>query len=166
MVSEGGSTSQAQTGGMLLATPEMAPFRRVTMLWISLLTLAFGSFAASVTGRGTITFGSSVEHISVNVNGSSGRATFEDKAAGGNVNGQININCVNVVGNTATLSGLVTHSNKKSMIGQEGVFRIVDNGRRTDMASIINFHQPGTSTDCSAGEFDLAPVKGDFTVRQ
>ena len=42
---------------------------------------------------------------------------------------QINVNCVNIVGNTATLSGLVTHSNKKSMIGQEGVFRIVDNGR-------------------------------------
>ena len=96
---------------------------------------------------------------------SSGRATFQDRAAGGNVNGQIAINCVNVVGNTATLSGLVTHSNKKSMIGQEGVFRIVDNGRRTDMASIINFHQPGTSTDCNAGEFDVAPVKGDFTVR-
>ena len=118
-----------------------------------------------MNGSGTVTFGSSVEHISVSVSGSSGRATFQDRAAGGNVNGQIAINCVNIAGNTATLSGLVTHSNKKSMIGQEGVFRIVDNGRRTDLASIINFHQPGTSTDCNAGEFDVAPVKGDFTVR-
>src|SRR5437762_10959481 len=84
--------------------------------------------AASVNGSGTITFGSSVEHISVKVSGSSGRARFEDKAAGGNVSGQIAINCVNVVGNTATLSGIVTHSNKKSLIGQEGVFQIVDNG--------------------------------------
>ncbi len=122
--------------------------------------------AASVSGSGTITFGSSVEHISVSVNGSSGRARFEDKAAGGNVNGQININCVNVVGTTATLSGLVTHSNNKALIGQEGVFRIVDNGSRgTDEASLINFHQPGTSTDCNAGEFDLTRVKGNFTVR-
>jgi len=123
---------------------------------------------ASVNGSGTITFGSSVEHLSVSVSGSSGRATFEDKAAGGNVNGQININCVNIAGNTATLSGLVTHSNKKSMIGQEGVFRIVDNGSKKaapDMASLINFHQPGTSTDCNAGEFDLTPVKGNFTIR-
>ena len=42
-------------------------------------------------------------------------------------------------GNTATLSGLVTHSNKKSMIGQEGVFRIVDNGssRTTLMADTV-----------------------------
>ena len=135
------------------------------MFRASFLTVALASIAASVNGSGTVTFGSSVEHISVSVSGSSGRATFQDRAAGGNVNGQIAINCVNIVGNTATLSGLVTHSNKKSMIGQEGVFRIVDNGRRTDLASIINFHQPGTSTDCNAGEFDVAPVKGDFTVR-
>ena len=137
------------------------------MFRTSLVALALASFAsfAGVNGSGTITFGRSVEHISVNASGSSGRAKFEDKAAGGNVNGQIAINCVNVVGNTATLSGLVTHSNRKSMIGSEGVFRIVDNGRRSDMASLINFHQPGTSTDCNAGEFDLAPVKGNFTIR-
>src|SRR5438477_11853236 len=135
------------------------------MFRMSLLTVALASVAASVNGSGTITFGSSVEHISVNASGSSGRAEFEDKAAGGNVNGQIAINCVSVVGNTATLSGLVTHSNRKSIIGSEGVFRIVDNGRRSDMASLINFHQPGTSTDCNAGEFDLAPVKGNFTIR-
>jgi len=50
------------------------------------------------------------------------------------------------------------------MIGQEGVFRVVDNGSRgTDEASLINFHQPGTSTDCNAGEFDLTQVKGNFT---
>jgi hypothetical protein len=136
------------------------------MFRTSIITLALVS-AASVSGSGTIKFGSSTEHISVRASGSSGRATFEDKAAGGNVNGQIDINCVKIVGNTATLSGLVTHSNKKSMIGQEGVFQIVDNGSKKsapDMASLINFHQPGTSTDCNAGEFDLTPVKGDFTI--
>ena len=129
---------------------------------------SLSAFASSVNGSGTITFGSSVEHITVRVSGSSGRATFEDKAAGGNVNGQLNINCVSIVGNTATLSGLVTHSNKKSMVGQEGVFRIVDNGNKKatpDMATLINFHQPGTSTDCNAGEFDLTPVKGNFTIQ-
>jgi len=136
------------------------------MYWISIITLAFASLAASVKGSGTVTFGSSVEHISVNVSGTSGRASFEDKAAGGNFNGQIDINCVSVVGNTATLSGIVSHSNNKSLIGKEGVFRIVDNGKKTDMASIINFHDPGTSTDCNAGEFDVAPVTGDFTVQQ
>lgn len=128
--------------------------------------------ASSVNGSGTITFGSSVEHITVNAiagatpTAGSGRATFQDKAAGGNFNGQINVNCVKIAGNTATVSGTVTHSNNKSLIGQEAVFQIVDNGKRTDFASIINFHVVGTSTDCTAGEFDVAPVKGDFTVRQ
>ena len=137
---------------------------------ITALALAsfFAAAAASVNGSGTVTFGTSVEHISVNVSGSSGHATFEDRAAGGNVNGQIAINCVNIAGNTATLSGLVAHSNKKSMVGQEGVFQIVDNGGKkgaSDMATLINFHQPGTSTDCHGGEFDLSPVKGNFTIR-
>jgi hypothetical protein len=128
--------------------------------------------ASSVNGSGTITFGSSVEHISVNARGGatptagSGRVTFEDKAAGGNVNGQISVNCVKIVGNTATVSGTVTHSNDKSLIGKEGVFQVVDNGKRADFASIINFHAVGTSTDCTAGEFDVAPVKGNFTVQQ
>jgi hypothetical protein len=126
--------------------------------------------AASVNGSGTVTFGSSVEHISVNATAGatptagSGRATFQDKAAGGNVNGQIDVNCVRVVGNTATVSGIVTHSNDKTLIGTEAVFQVVDNGNGTDFASIINFHARGTGTDCTAGEFDVAPVKGDFTV--
>lgn len=61
----------------------------------------FAVAASAVNGSGTVTFGSSVEHITVNVSGSSGRATFQDKAAGGNVSGQININCVSIAGNTA-----------------------------------------------------------------
>ena len=140
------------------------------MFPVSISTLAIAvllAAAASVNGSGTITFGSSVEHISVSASGNSGRVNFQDKAAGGNVNGQIQVNCVNVVGSTATVSGLVTHSNDKSLIGKEGVFQVVDNGSRgSDMASLISFHQPGTSTDCRAGEFDLTPVKGNFTVSQ
>ena len=132
---------------------------------IAVALIAF--IAGSVSGNGTITFGSSVEHITVRASGNSGRATFNDRAAGGNFNGQIDVNCVNIVGNTATVSGIVTHANKKDLVGKEGVFQVVDNGNRgSDMASIINFHDPGTSTDCRAGEFDLAPVKGNFTVGQ
>ena len=50
------------------------------MYWISIVALAVASLAASVKGSGTITFGSSVEHISVNVSGRSGRASFEDRS--------------------------------------------------------------------------------------
>ena len=145
------------------------------MFRTSLLALGMASFtmtsASSVTGSGTITFGSSVEHISVTASAGatptsgSGRVTFQDKAAGGNVNGQISVNCVNIVGTTATVSGTVTHSNKKSLIGSEGVFQVVDNGKKADMASLINFHEVGVGTNCSSGEFDLTPVKGVFTIR-
>src|SRR5690242_6454429 len=103
---------------MPLVEPD--PSGEVKMYPVSSVTIAVAIAvvaAGSVNGSGTITFGSSVEHISVSASGNSGRVTFEDKAAGGNVNGQIQVNCVNVVGSTATVSGIVTHSNDKSLIG-------------------------------------------------
>ena len=119
-----------------------------------------------VSGSGTITFGSSIEHISVTTNGNSGRATFQDRAAGGNFNGQIAIDCVNIVGNTATLSGIITQSNNKDFEGQQAAFQIVDNGDGTDFASLINIYDPGTGPDCTSGEYDLSPVRGNFTIQQ
>ena len=145
------------------------------MFRLSIVPLAIASFVAtsapSVKGAGTVTFGSSIEHITVNATAGStptagsGRATFQNRAISGNFNGQIDVNCVNIVGNTATVSGLVTHANKKELIGREGVFQVVDNGKRADFASIINFHEPGIGTNCTAGEYDLTPVKGNFTVQ-
>jgi len=124
---------------------------------------------SSVKGSGTINFGASVEHVAVNTSGSSGRATFNDRTASGNVNGAIDVNCVRIVGNEATISGLVTHSNRKSIQGFEALFQIRDNGGRkaqTDMMSPVLFHAVGTGSNCQVpGEFDLAPVKGDFTVQ-
>src|SRR5437868_15253873 len=101
------------------------------MFRTSIVALALLS-AASVNGSGTIKFGSSTEHITVRASGGPGRGTFDDKAAGGNVNGQISINCVNITANTATLSGLVTHNNNKSMIGQQRVLRSVDYWRKKE----------------------------------
>jgi hypothetical protein len=132
------------------------------------------SFAAadagpSVTGGGTITFGESVEHVSVNVRGFSGRATFHDKAAGGNFSGQIEIDCVRIVGNEATLSGIVTHSNEPSLEGLEALFQLRDNGEGAsgpDFMSPVLFHEVGIGPNCLIpSEFDLVPVKGNFTIR-
>jgi hypothetical protein len=124
----------------------------------------------SVTGGGTITFGTSVEHVSVNVVGASGRAVFHDKAAGGNFTGQIEINCVRIVGSEATLSGIVTHSNEPSLEGLEALFQIRDNGEGAsaagpDFMSPVLFHEVGIGPDCSVpSEFDLVPVRGNFRV--
>jgi hypothetical protein len=138
---------------------------------LSDLPLAASTSGPSVTGAGTITFGASEEHVSVNVFGTSGHAVFHDKAAGGTFNGQIDINCVRIVGNEATLSGIVTHSNDESLEGFEALFQIRDNGDGRkgsvpDVMSPILFHAVGTGPDCLIpGEFDLAPVKGDFKVQ-
>src|SRR2546429_4372205 len=99
------------------------------MLRASLAVIAFALAASSVTGSGTISFGASVEHVTVNTSGSSGRATFNDRTVSGNVNGSIDVNCVRIVGNEATISGIVTHSNRKSIQGFEGLFQIRDNGK-------------------------------------
>jgi len=154
--------------------------RSIALISVAFVALAWNSeplhlvaLASSVKGSGTINFGASVEHVSVNTSGSSGRATFNDRTVSGNVNGTIDVNCVRIVGNEATISGIVTHSNRKSIEGFEGLFQIRDNGKGRggkssgpDMMSPVLFHAVGTGSNCQVpGEFDLAPVKGDFTVR-
>ena len=150
--------------------------RSLALISVAFAALAWNSeplhlvgLASSVKGSGTINFGASVEHVTVNTSGSAGRATFNDRTASGNVNGSIDVNCVRVVGNEATISGIVSHSNRKSIEGFEALFQIRDNGSRkaqTDMMSPVLFHAVGTGSNCQVpGEFDLAPVKGDFTVQ-
>jgi hypothetical protein len=128
--------------------------------------------ASSIKGSGTINFGASTEHYTINTTGSSGRVTFNDRTVSGNVNGTIDVNCVRIVGNEATISGIVRQSNRKSIEGFEGLLQIRDNGKGRgknggpDMGSPILFHAVGTGSDCQVpGEFDLVPVKGDFTVQ-
>jgi hypothetical protein len=144
------------------------------MLRILFVVMAAALAASSIKGSGTINFGASTEHYTINTTGSSGRVTFNDRTASGNVNGTIDVNCVRIVGNEATISGIVRQSNRKSIEGFEGLLQIRDNGKgrgtgkngSTDMGSPILFHAVGTGSDCQVpGEFDLVPVKGDFTVQ-
>jgi hypothetical protein len=142
------------------------------MLRISIIVMAAALAASSIKGSGTINFGASTEHYTINTTGSSGRVTFNDRTVSGNVNGTIDVNCVRIVGNEATISGIVRQSNRKSIEGFEGLLQIRDNGKGRgknggpDMGSPILFHAVGTGSDCQVpGEFDLVPVKGDFTVQ-
>jgi hypothetical protein len=142
------------------------------MLRASLVLITAAIAVSSVKGSGTIEFGASTEHYTISTTGSSGRVTFNDRTVSGNVNGTIEVNCVRIVGNEATISGIVRQSNRKSIEGFEGLLQIRDNGKgrgknsATDMGSPILFHAVGTGSDCQVpGEFDLVPVKGDFTVQ-
>ncbi len=133
-------------------------------------TLAASATGPSVTGGGTITFGASKEHVSVTVFGTSGSAQFHDNTVVGNVNGHVEINCVRIVGNEATLSGIITHSNDPTIEGCEALFQIRDNGEGgrgdgPDFMSPVLLHEVGIGPDCLVpGEFDLVPVRGNFRV--
>jgi hypothetical protein len=133
-------------------------------------TPAASAAGPSVTGGGTITFGASKEHVSVAVFGASGHAQFHDNTVVGNVNGHVEINCVRIVGNEATLSGIITQSNDPTIEGWEALFQIRDNGQGgsgegPDMMSPVLLHEVGIGPDCLIpGEFDLVPVRGNFRV--
>jgi hypothetical protein len=135
-------------------------------------TLAASATGPSVVGGGTITFGASKEHVSVAVFGTSGSAQFHDNTIVGNVNAHVEINCVRIVGNEATLSGIITHSNDPTIEGFEALFQIRDNGEGgrgegPDFMSPVLLHEVGVGPNCLVpGEFDLAPVKGNFRVEQ
>ena len=74
------------------------------------------------------------------------------------------------MGNTATISGIVTQSSDPTLEGFESVFQVVDNGEGNgvpDLMSLANFHEVGVGNDCSLpGEFDLVPLtSGNIQVR-
>jgi hypothetical protein len=109
------------------------------------------------TNREFITF-SAVQHSDGIVTGT---ATVHDVSAG--VTAQIDVDCLNVLGNTATISGIVTRSTEPTLEGFEGIFQVVDGGEgkdTVDFMSLTNFFAVGTGTDCRVpGEFDLVPVQ-------
>lgn len=127
---------------------------------------------ASASGSGHILFATTHEFITFSAKRDSngvvtGTAVVHDITAG--VTARIDVNCLNVVGNTATISGIVTKSSDPTLEGFEGVFQVVDNGEggTPDLMSLANFHEPGVGSDCSVpGEFDLVPLtSGNVQVR-
>ena len=131
----------------------------------------------SATGSGRIQFATNQESISFSAvqhaNGTvTGNAEVHDISA--DVTVGIDVNCLNVIGNVATISGIVTRSSDPSRVpvGDEGIFQVVDNGQGNgqtppDFMSLANFFEVGVGSDCNApGEFDLSPVEnGNIQVR-
>ena len=135
---------------------------------------AAAAVAASASGSGHILFGANNEFITFNAvrqsDGTvSGTAVVHDVSAG--VTAKIDVNCLNVVGNTATISGVVTSSSDPTLVGFEGIFQVVDNGEGAgappDFMSLANFYAVGTGVDCTIpGEYDLVPLQsGNVQVR-
>ena len=116
------------------------------------------SFAAVQRGDGTAT----------------GFAVVRDISAG--VNAFIRVDCLNVIGNLAVISGKVTSSSKPAQVpvGSEAVFQVIDNDaangeendQSADFMSPVNFYDVGVGPDCSVPLEDVEPIqKGDIEVR-
>ena len=109
--------------------------RRILLISTVVAAVGAGTAAAAVlasaSGSGHILFGSNNEFITFSAirqtDGTvTGTATVHDVSAG--VTAKIDVNCLNVVGNTATISGIVTSSSDPTLVGFEGIFQVVDNG--------------------------------------
>jgi hypothetical protein len=145
--------------------------KRLVFLCAAVGAAAFAQVTVlhSAQGSGHIQFGTNSEFItfsavqraeSVFVGNATGNATVHDVSAG--VTARIEVNCLNVVGNTATISGIVTRSNDPTLVGFESIFQVVDGGEgkgSIDLMSLANFFEVGAGNDCRfPGEFDLVPV--------
>ena len=61
------------------------------------------------------------------------------------------VDCLNVIGNQAWVSGVITHSRIPGAVGLDVVSTVVDNGRSAnDPADEISFAIFGTGIDCNA----------------
>ena len=148
--------------------------RLVAVAALALATAAPAAAAAgaSASGSGTVLFGNTIEHIAFTAQqltgtAATGEATIIDASAGVRV--RVDVNCLNVIGNYAIVSGVVTQSSDPTAVpvGSEAIFAVVDSGQGVgrDFASIANFYAVGTGVDCSVpSEFDLVPVNGNFRV--
>jgi hypothetical protein len=148
--------------------------RLIAATAIALLSAAPAAAApgASVSGSGTVLFGNTIEHISVSAQQVAGtEATGEARIinATAHVRVQVDVNCVNVIGTFAIVSGVVSQSSDPTAVpvGSQAIFAVLDagEGRERDFASIANFYPVGTGVDCTVpSEFDLVPVRGNFRV--
>jgi hypothetical protein len=131
--------------------------------------VALAATGHSVQGSGHVTFGATVESVSVSAQQESaddtatGNAEVNDATAG--VRAHVDVNCVNVIGNFAIVSGVVTSSNDPTLVGDEAAFAVQDNGEGAkappDLMSIVNFYNVGVGPDCRVlSEYDLVPLQG------
>ena len=62
------------------------------------------------------------------------------------------VNCLNIIGNQAWVSGVITHTSSPFFsVGQDVLTTVVDNGRSAnDPADQISFSNIGTGIDCNA----------------
>ena len=84
----------------------------------------------------------------------------------------ISVNCLNVIGNQAYVSGVITSSQDPTLVGQSVVTKVVDNGRSAnDPPDEIGFTMIGFNLNCNTApgtfvDFNVLPVpQGQVVVK-
>ena len=108
----------------------------------------------SANGQGTFFFNDNERHFSFHVNtmpnGSVTGSGVLNYNGSGNVQIKFDINCLTVIGSTATMSGTVTSSNLVSWtVGAPCVFRVVDNGEGSSNPDEITLLYQTSVWDCT-----------------
>jgi hypothetical protein len=110
----------------------------------------------------TFTFNAQTDRLGV----TSGQTQAVSRAAGRTWHGTID--CLNVEGNVATMSGVVTNISPETppffVVGSNIVFQVIDNGEGAnappDLISLTFFFGPGPSPGCTGfGVFATTPVE-------
>jgi len=107
----------------------------------------------SATGSGHFSAGGALRTFAFNAithgDGTvTGQAQVNNRGIPGTTPGtdHINVDCLQVVGNTAYVSGTITHSSNASLVGDSGVFSVRDNGQGAksppDQISLVYFYLP------------------------
>lgn len=144
---------------------------RATLVFaIALIVLGMSTaFAASATGSGSLTINGERRTFAFNAIGrggttATGQAQLNNRDQG--VKLHLDINCINVLGSMATVSGVVKHSNDTTVRpGWISVFRVVDNGEGSlnppDQMSLVFSWPPGTPVNCTTNlALPMQPIEG------
>jgi hypothetical protein len=113
---------------------------------------------ASATGSGQITVGTSQRTFTFNAqtdssNNSRGQGELFNRSA--NVRFHMDLNCLNVVGRTATMSGTITSDNQSgALVGSAVWFQVVDNGEGAgsppDLISLVYYFVGEPGVPCTS----------------
>lgn len=125
---------------------------------VSTLHAQGNGIVALANGSGQVTLGPELRTFSFSAqkdssNVSKGQAELFSRSA--NVRFHIEINCLNVVGSTATMSGKITQDNKDgAFVGNDVWFRVVDNGHGPssppDLISLVYYFIGGPGVPCTS----------------
>jgi hypothetical protein len=142
----------------------------LVMAMVAVATPAPADAPTSSTGNGQLTAGGELRTFAYTAitgpdGNVKGQAQLYNRAQGNKTH--ISINCLNVVGNTAVVGGIVVKSTGGAFDNWTGVFAVQDNGEGNsdpaDRLSLTFVYPPGSGVTCFTfpfASFPTMPIEG------